>query len=211
MRIFSILLLCIGLGAGCAPNLSSAPARPGVVQERGATGNIQTVQFVVIPNDATCRLSGTAYDHGMQGSGLLSVPIKASPVTIHCSKRGHHPVKREVSSTLEEPGGLASEALTGGLFGFFKSVMIGKGQRYPPMVHMVLPHSRSNTASDETLAYNRQLIQANWKLLKRGREIECKGKNGTVETSIWSIHCDTARFKDYESDDLKAFDSASRK
>ena len=184
MRLIPILLLCLGLGAGCAPNLSSAPARPGVVQERGATGNIQTVQFVVIPNDATCRLSGTAYRHGMQGSGLLSVPIKASPVTIYCSKRGFDPVKRKLSSTLEEPGGLASEALTGGLFGFFKSVMIGKGQRYPPMVHVVLPHSRSNTKSEETLAYNRQLIKSNWKLLKRGREIECKRKSGTVETSI---------------------------
>ena len=86
----------------------------------------------------------------------------ASPVTIYCSKRGFDPVKCELSSTLEQPGGL---------FGFFKSVMIGKGQRYPPMVHVVLPHSRSNTKSEETLTYNRQLIKSNWKLLKRGREI----------------------------------------
>ena len=119
MRLIPILLLCLGLGAGCAPNLSSAPARPGVVQERGATGNIQTVQFVVIPNDATCRLSGTAYRQGIQESGFLSVPIKASPVTIYCSKRGFNRVISELSSTLKEPGGLASEALTGGLFGFF--------------------------------------------------------------------------------------------
>ena len=49
--------------------------------------------------------------------------------------------------------------------------MIGKGQRYPPTVHLVLPHSRSNTKSEETLTYNRQLIKSNWKLLKRGREI----------------------------------------
>ena len=175
MRLIPILLLCLGLGAGCAPNLISAPNRPGVVQERGATGNIQTVQFVVIPNDATCRLSCTAYRHGIQGAGLLSAPIKASPVTIYCSKRGFDPVKCELSSTLEQPGGL---------FGFFKSVMIPKRQRYPPMVHVILPYSRSNTKSEETLAYNRQLIKSNWKLLKRGREIECKRKSGTVETSI---------------------------
>ena len=126
MRLIPIFLLCLGLGAGCAPNLSSAPARPGVVQERGATGNTQTVQFIAIPNDATCRLSGTAYHHGIHGSGLVLVPIKASPVTICCSKRGFDPMKRELSSTLKEPDGLASEKLTGGLLGFFKSLMIGR-------------------------------------------------------------------------------------
>ena len=119
MRLIPILLLCLALGAGCAPNLSYELVRPGVVQERGATDNIQTVQFIVIPTDATCRLSGTAYRHGIQGSGFLSVPIKPSPVTIYCSKRGFDPVIRELSSTLKEPGGHASEALTGGLLGFF--------------------------------------------------------------------------------------------
>ena len=118
-RLIPILLLCLALGAGCAPNLSYELVRPGVVQERGATDNIQTVQFIVIPTDATCRLSGTAYRHGIQGSGFLSVPIKASPVTIYCSKRGFDAVIRELSSTLKEPGGHASEALTGGLLGFF--------------------------------------------------------------------------------------------
>jgi hypothetical protein len=47
------------------------------------------------------------------------VPIKSSPVTIYCSKRGFDAVIRELSSTLKEPGGHASEALTGGLLGFF--------------------------------------------------------------------------------------------
>ncbi|MEC8371980.1 MAG: hypothetical protein VXZ99_14345, partial [Pseudomonadota bacterium] len=67
----------------------------------------------------------------IHGSGLLSLPIKVSPVTIHCSKRG--------------------------------------------------------------------------------REIECKRRSGTVKTPIWSIHCDTARFKDYEPYDLKAFDTVTQK
>ena len=118
IRLIPILLLCLALGAGCAPNLSRELVRSGAVQERGATYNIQTVQFIVIPTDATCRLSGTAYRHGIQGSGFLSLPIKSSPVTIYCSKRGFDPVIRELSSTLKGPGGLASEALTGGLFGF---------------------------------------------------------------------------------------------
>ena len=76
---------------------------------------------------------------------------------------------------------------------------------------MVLPYSRSNTKSEETLTYNRQLIKSNWQLLKHGREIECKRKSGTVETSIWSILSDTARFKDYESDDLKTFNTVTQK
>ena len=118
IRLMPILLLCRGLGAGCAPNLSYELVRPGVVHERRATDNIQTAQFIVIPTDATCRLSVTDYRHGIQGSGFLSVPIRASPVTICCSKRGFDPVIREFSSTLKEPGGLASEALTGGQFGF---------------------------------------------------------------------------------------------
>ena len=88
------------------------------MQEQGTTDNIQNVQFIVIPTDATCRLSGTAYRHGIQGSGFLSVPIKSSPVTIYCSKRGFDPVIRELSRTLKEPGGLASAALAGGQFGF---------------------------------------------------------------------------------------------
>jgi len=45
---------------------------------------------------------------------------------------------------LEEPSGLATEAIVGGFFGFFKSVMIGKGQRYPPMLHMILPTLRDD-------------------------------------------------------------------
>ena len=89
--------------------------------------------------------------------------------------------------------------------------MIGKGQRYSPTVHVVLPHSRSDTKSEETLTYNRRLIKSNWKLFKHGREIECKRKSGTVETSIWSIHSDTARLEDYESDDLKTFDTVTQK
>ncbi|MEC8173810.1 MAG: hypothetical protein VX090_10560, partial [Pseudomonadota bacterium] len=112
------MLLCLALGAGRAPNFSYELVRSGVVQKRGATYNIQTVQFIVIPTDATCRLSGTACRHGIQRSGFLSVPIKSSPVTIYCSKRGFDPVIRELSSALKGPGGLASEALTGGQFGF---------------------------------------------------------------------------------------------
>jgi len=83
MRNLAVLPLFIALLAACAPNLSSAPARPGVVQQRGAAGNVQSVQMVVPPKDASCQLSGTAYRHGMQGSGMLSVPIKASPVTVY--------------------------------------------------------------------------------------------------------------------------------
>lgn len=211
IRNLAILLIGVfGVGA-CAPNLSSAPARPGVVQQRGASGNVQTVQLVVIPSNARCQLSGTAYRHGMQGSGLLSVPIKASPVTIHCAHDGHKPAQRELTSTLEEPGGLATQAITGGLFGFFKSVMIGQGQRYPPMVHVILPSIVYDDERSQKTAYNRQLIESNWNLLKTGRDIECKRRKGGVETSIWSIHCDTARFTDYKAADLKAFDALSRR
>ena len=78
MRQILILLLLAGSVAVCAPNLSSAPARPGVVKQRGASGNVQTVQFAVLSNDAKCQLSGTAYRQVMRGSGLLSVPIKAA-------------------------------------------------------------------------------------------------------------------------------------
>ena len=74
----------------------------------------------------------------MRESGLLSTPIKASPVTVYCTKDGHVPVKRSFTSTLEEPSSLANEAVVNGSFGFFKSVMVGKGRRYPPMVHVVL-------------------------------------------------------------------------
>ena len=74
----------------------------------------------------------------MRESGLLSTPIKASPVTEYCTKNGQVPVKRSFTSTLEEPGSLANEAVVNGSFGFFKSVMVGKGRRYPPMVHVVL-------------------------------------------------------------------------
>ena len=210
MRNLAVLPLFIALLAACAPNLSSAPARPGVVQQRGAAGNVQSVQMVVLPKDASCQLSGTAYRHGMQGSGMLSVPIKASPVTVYCSRTGHLPATRTLSSTLEEPGGLATEAITGGLFGFFKSVMIGQGQRYPPMVHIILPPIRETAEKRNDAAYNQQLIEANWRLLKTGRDIECRRKNGAVETSIWSIHCDTDRFTDYKTQDLKAFDALTR-
>ena len=75
----------------------------------------------------------------MRGSGLLSAPIKAPPVTVYCTKDGHVPVKRSFTSTLEEPGSLANEDVVNGFFGIFKSVMVGKGQRYPPMGHVVLP------------------------------------------------------------------------
>lgn len=121
----------------CAPNLSSAPIRPGVVQQRGAFGNIQTVQLVVIPSSASCQLSGTAYRHEMHGLDLLSTPIKASPVTVYCTKGGHVPANPSLASTLEKPDGLPTEAIVGGFLGFFKSVMIGKAQLYPPMFHMI--------------------------------------------------------------------------
>lgn len=207
-----ILLSCLtALLSACAPNLSSAPHRPGVVQQRGASGNIQTVQLVVIPDNASCQLSGTAYRQGLRGSGIISVPIKASPVTVYCTKDGHAPARRTLTSTLEEPGGLATEAIVGGFFGFFKSVMVGKGQRYPPMLHLVLPALRDDAARQRTDAYNRQLIEANWRLLKTGRDIECKRGNGAVETSVWSIHCDTARFADYKAEDLKAFDNLTQR
>ena len=211
LRSLAILLIgVLGVGA-CAPNLSSAPGRPGVGQQRGASGNVQTVQLVVIPNDARCQLSGTAYRHGMQGSGLLSVPIKASPVTIYCAHDDHKSAQRELASTLEEPGGLATEAITGGLFGFFKSVMIGQGQRYPPMVHVILPPITYGAEKDRKAAYNRQLIESNWKLLKTGRDIECKNRKGGVETSICLIHCDTARFTDYKAADLKAYEALTQR
>lgn len=209
-RIVILLLIAVGL-AGCAPNLSSAPARPGVVQQRGASGNLQTVQLVVIPSSATCQLSGTAYRHGMKGSGLLSVPIKASPVTVYCTQDGYLPAKRAITSTLEEPGGLATQALTGGVFGFFKSVMIGQGQRYPPMVHMILPPLRNGAKEQQNLSYNRQLIVSNWQLLQKGRDIECSRGKSRVEASNWSVHCDTARFSDYQAEDLKAFDAVTRR
>lgn len=128
----------------CAPNLSSAPNRPGIVQQRGASGSVQTVQLVVISSSASCQLSGTAYRHGRHGSCVLSVPIKASPVTVYCTKGGHAPAKRTLANTLEEPSDLATEAIVVGFFGFFKSVMIGKGQRYPPMLHMILPTLRDD-------------------------------------------------------------------
>ena len=146
----------------------------------------------------------------MRGSGLLSVPIKASPVTVYCTKDGHVPVKRSFTSTLEEPGSLATEAVVNGVFGFFKSVMIGKGQRYPPMVHVILPSMKDSLNNRQQLSYNRQLIESNWRLFEKGREIECKRKRA-VETSIWSIHCDTARFADYKAADLQAFDKTGQR
>jgi len=137
MRTLITLIVFADLLTACAPNLSSAPIRPGGVQQRGTSGNIQTVQLVVIPSSASCQLSSTAYRHGMHRLGLLSAPIKASPVIVYCTKGGHAPAKRTLASTLEEPGGLATEAIVGGFLGFFKSVMIGKAQRYPPMLHMI--------------------------------------------------------------------------
>ena len=94
----------------------------------------------------------------MPKSGLFSTPIKASPVTVYCTKDGHVPVKRSFTSTLEEPGSLANEAVVDG---FFKSVMVGKGQRYPPMVHVVLPSLKDSLKTRQQLSYNRQLIESN--------------------------------------------------
>jgi hypothetical protein len=37
--------------------------------------------------------------------------------------------------TLEEPGDLATEAIVNKFLGFFKSIMIGKAQRYPTLAH----------------------------------------------------------------------------
>lgn len=207
MRVLTAILLLGGIVAGCAPNLSSPPVRPGVVEQRGESGNLQSVQFVVLPNDATCQISGTAYRHGMRGSGMVSVPIKASPVAIHCARSGYRPATRALVSTLEEPGGLASGAILGGMFGLVKSVMIGQGQRFPPMVHIVLPPLRDGPDTTQSLAESRQLIESNWGLFTTGREIECSGRNGAVSTNLWSVHCDTDRFRDYLADDLKAFDS----
>jgi len=211
MRTLITFTVFAALLTACAPNLSSAPNRPGVVQQRGASGNVQTVQLVVIPSSASCQLSGTAYRHGMHGSGLLSVPIKASPVTVYCTKGGHAPAKRTLASTLEEPGGLATEAIVSGFFGFFKSVMIGKGQRYPPMLHMILPTLRDDKVQRQQIAYNRELIEANWRLLKTGRDIEWNRRGSAVETSIWLIHCDTARFADYKAEDLRAFGTLTQR
>ena len=137
MRTLVTFTVFAALLTACAPNLSSAPIRPGVVQQRGAYGNIRTFQLVVIPSGASCQLSGTAYRHGIHRLGLLSAPIKASPVSVYCTKGGHVPAKRTLASTLEEPDGLATEAIVGGFIGFFKSVMIGKAQRYPPMLNMI--------------------------------------------------------------------------
>ena len=146
----------------------------------------------------------------MRESGLLSTPTKASPVTVYCTKDSHVPVKRSFPSTLEEPGSLANEAVVNGYFGFFKSVMVRKGQRYPPMVHVVLPSLKDSLNNRQQLSYNRQLIESNRRLFEKGREIECK-RNRAVETSIWSIHCDTTRFADYKAADLQAFDKTGQR
>ena len=137
MRTLITFIVFADLLNTCAPNLSSAPIRPRVVQQRGASGNIQSVQLVVIPSSASCQLSGTDYRRGMHRSGLLSAPIKASPVSVYCAKGGHVPAKRTLASTLEKPDSLAKEAIVVGFLGFFKSVMIGKVQRYPPMLHRI--------------------------------------------------------------------------
>ena len=81
--------------------------------------------------------------------------------------------------------------------------MIGKEQRYPPMVHVILPSLKDGLNKRQKLSYNRQLIEINWRVFENGREIGCKRKH-TVETSIWSIHRDTARFADYKAADLRA-------
>lgn len=60
MHTLIIFTVFAALLTACAPNLSSAPNRPGVVQQRGANGNIQTAQLVVIPSSASYQLSGTA-------------------------------------------------------------------------------------------------------------------------------------------------------
>ena len=211
MRTLITFTVFAALLTACAPNLSSAPNHLGVVQQRGASGNVQTVQLVVIPSSASCQLSSTAYRHGMHRSGLLSVPIKASPVTVYCTKGGHSPAKRTLANTLEEPGGLATEAIVGGFFGLFKSVMTGKGQRYPPMLHMILPTLRGDKVQPQQIAYNRELIEANWRLLKTGPDIECNRRGSAVETSIWSIHCETARFANYKAEDLRAFDTLTQR
>ena len=146
----------------------------------------------------------------MRGCGLLSVPIKASPVTVYCTKDGHVPVKRLFTSALEEPGSFATEAVVNDFFGFFKSVMVGKGQRYLPMVHVILPSLKDSLNNRQQLSYNRQLIESNWRLFEKIREIECKRKRA-VENSIWSIHCDTTRFADYKAADLQAFDKTGQR
>ena len=211
MRTLITFTVFAALLTACAPNLSSAPNHLGVVQQRGASGNVQTLQLVVIPSSASCQLSSTAYRHGMHRSGLLSVPIKASPVTVYCTKGGHAPAKRTLANTLEEPGGLATEAIVGGFFGLFKSVMTGKGQRYPPMLHMILPTLRDDKVQRQQIAYNRELIEANLRLLKTGRDIECNRRGSAVETPIWSIHCETARFANYKAEDLRAFDTLTQR
>ena len=73
------------------------------------------------------------------------------------------------------------------------------------MVHVVLPSLQDSVRNRQQLSYNRELIVSNWRLFEKGREIECKRK-GTVETPIWSIHCDTACFADYKAADLQTFD-----
>ena len=139
----------------------------------------------------------------MRGCGLFSVPIKALPVTVYCTKDGDVPVKRLFTSALEEPGNVATKAVVNGFFGFFKSVMFGKGQRYLPMVHVILPSLKDSLNKRPKLSYNRQLIEINWRIFEKGSEIGCKRRH-TVETSIWSIHRDTARFADYKAADLRA-------
>ena len=88
----------------------------------------------------------------MHGSGLLSVLIKASPVTVYCAKDGYALAKRTLAITLEVPGGLATEAIVSGFFSFFKSVMIGKGQRYPLMLHMILPTLQDDKIQQQQIA-----------------------------------------------------------
>ena len=102
----------------------------------------------------------------MRGCGLFSVPIKASPVTVYCTKDGDVPVKRLFTSALEEPGNVATEAVVNG---FFRSVMVGKGQRHLPMVHVILPYLKDSLNNRQQLSYNCHLIESNWRLFEKSR------------------------------------------
>ena len=58
--------------------------------------------------------------------------------------------------------------------------MIGKGQRYPPTVHVVLPHSRSNTKSEENADLQPAADKVELQALKaRPRDLmQAKERNG---------------------------------
>jgi len=202
-RFFVLIIVLVSL-PGCAPNLSSPPARPGVVHQRGASGNAQTVQFVVIPNDATCRLTGTAFRRGLKGSSMVVLPVNASPVEVSSFRQGHVSVKRKLLSSL------AGQLVMGGVVGFLKSIVGGKGKRFPPLVHLYLRPVGSGVVQSENLARSRRMIESNWELFRDGRDIECRGRNRVVATDLWAIYCDTGQFGQYLKADLAAFDSSTR-